>query len=49
MASDVGYKQRNSIKGIEHDKHAQLRLVWIEATGCPYPDMRKRAYENDGP
>jgi hypothetical protein len=45
VAGDVGYKQRTSIKDVEHDKHAQLMLVWIEASGCLYPDMRKRACE----
>jgi len=45
VAGDVGYKQRTSIKDVEHDKHAQLTLVRIEASECLYPDMRKGAYE----
>jgi len=45
VAGDVGYRQQTSIKDIEHDKHAQLMLVWIEASECLYPDMRNGAYE----
>ena len=45
VASDVGYKQRTSIKDVEHDKHAQLRLVWIETSGCLCLDMKEGAYE----
>ncbi len=45
-AGDVGYKQQTSIKDVEYDKNAQLTLVWIEASECLYPDMRKGAYEN---
>ncbi len=45
VAGDVGYKQQTSIKDVEHDKHAQLALVWIEASGCLYPDMRNGTYE----
>ncbi len=25
-------------------KHSQLMLVWIEASGCLYPDMRNGTY-----
>ncbi len=45
VAGGVGYKQRTLIKDVEHDKHAQLMLVWIEASECLYPDMRNGAYE----
>jgi len=51
-ASEAGYKQLTLIKDVEHDKHAQLKLVWIEVTGCLYPDTKKGAYEkcnDDGP
>jgi hypothetical protein len=41
----VGDKQRTSINDVEHNKHAQLTLVWIEASECLYRDMRKGAYE----
>ena len=43
VAGDVGDRQRTSINDVEHDKHAQLTLVWIEASECLYPDMRKGA------
>ena len=43
VASDVGDKQRTSINDVEHDKHAQLTLAWMEASECPYGDMRKGA------
>jgi hypothetical protein len=33
VACGVGYKQRTSIKDVEYDKNAQLKLVWIEASG----------------
>jgi hypothetical protein len=52
MVSDVGYKQRTLIKDVEYDKYTQMKPVWIEATGCPYPDMNKGAYKksiDDGP
>jgi hypothetical protein len=42
-AGDIGDKQRTSINDVEHDKHAQLTLVWIEAAECLCPDMRKGA------
>jgi hypothetical protein len=45
VASDVSDKQRTSINDVEHDRHAQLALVWIEASECLYWDMRKGAYE----
>jgi hypothetical protein len=52
VADDVGSEQRTSIKDVEHGKHAQLTLLWIETSGCPYPDMEKGAYGKcnyDGP
>ncbi len=52
VVGEIGYKQRTLIKDVEYDKHAQLRLVWIEASECLYPDMRKGACEkciDDGP
>jgi hypothetical protein len=32
VAGDVGYEQQTSTKDVEHDKHAQLIPVWIEAS-----------------
>lgn len=32
VAGDVGDKQQTSTKDVEHDKHTQLILVWIEAS-----------------
>jgi hypothetical protein len=52
VSGEVGYKQRTSIKDVEHDKNAQLTLVWIETSGYLYPDMNKGAHEkcnDDGP
>ena len=41
VASNVGDKQRTSINDVEHDRQAQPTLAWIEASECPYRDMRK--------
>ena len=45
MAGNVGYKHRTLINDVEHDEHAQLTLVWIEASVSLYSYMRKGAYE----
>ena len=45
MDANIGYKQRISIEDVEHDKHAQLILVWIEASVSLYSYMKKGAYE----
>jgi hypothetical protein len=44
-AGDVGDKQQTSIQDVEHDKYAQLMLVWIEALGYLYADIRNGAYK----
>ncbi|MHC4687995.1 MAG: hypothetical protein ACYTEW_27395 [Planctomycetota bacterium] len=43
VAGDVGDRQQTSINDVEHNKHAQLMLAWIEASECLSPDMRKGA------
>ena len=39
MAANIGYKLRTSIDDVEHDKDAQLILVWIEASVSLYSYM----------
>lgn len=43
VAGEVGDGRRTSINDVEHERHAQLTLAWIEASECPYRDMRKGA------
>ena len=45
VAGNVGDKQQTSIKDVEHNKQAQLMLVWIEASGCLHTDMKNEAYK----
>ncbi|MHC4632264.1 MAG: hypothetical protein ACYS9C_13500 [Planctomycetota bacterium] len=32
VTGDVGDRQRTSINDVEHNKHAQVMLAWIEAS-----------------
>jgi hypothetical protein len=42
-AIDVGDKQPTWIRDVEHNRHAQLAMVWIEASEYLYGDVRKGA------
>jgi hypothetical protein len=48
---DVNKRRQTSIKDFDYEKHTQPILVFIEASECPYPDMRNGAdekYNNKG-
>jgi hypothetical protein len=42
---DINKRRQASIKDFDYEKHAQPILVFIEASECPYPDMKNGADE----